>query len=663
MAMRMKAVTATASCIRLIFFAVVTVVVLLHPANARADGRGCTYRAEAVTYAPALWHRLSVESEHVAPSSRRRTITRPPAPLRRNFIDDEIFGKMQEHGVSWTATASDAEFLRRVTIDLTGQIPKAETVKRFLADRSPDKRDVLIDELLLSEEFTERWTLWFGDLVQVVTRTPELGDIYPSSSVCFNDYLRASFRANEPYDEMVRAVITAEGHPWMAGPPAAYWVRQIVSYAPVQDTYDNLSADTAEKFLGLQIDCLSCHDGRGHLEAVNSSLAVRTRRDFWKNAAFFARDYAYLDGPGGADDPRGWQCVVDEYSWGVAEMTGTECHLPHPGDDIGDRCEGEYRLNTTTGARTARRELPGGAGWVAPAFFLSGEAPRPGESRRKAYARILTSHPQFARAAANYLWKELFGLGIVEPANSHDLLRHGPDTLPPGSTLQPTHPDLLNMLGAHFASTGYDFRNLIRTIVVSNAYQLSAKYTPGEWNEQWTPYYARRYPRRLLAESIVDAIARATNVPLRLEGSRKIERAMQFNEPNDPGPSGDLIPEKSRWPLRDGLIRFMNTFGRGDRISIPRPSGGSILQALRLLNDPFVTTRVRADNDSTVARLLSMSTDPGTIADELYIATLSRLPAPDERAIAIDLLSNGDLTRNAEDLQFALINKVEFLYR
>jgi hypothetical protein len=58
-----------------------------------------------------------------------------------------------------------------------------------------------------------------------------------------------------------------------------------------------------------------------------------------------------------------------------------------------------------------------------------------------------------------------------------------------------------------------------------------------------------------------------------------------------------------------------------------------------------------------------MSTDPGTIADELYIATLSRLPAPDERAIAIDLLSNGDLTRNAEDLQFALINKVEFLYR
>jgi hypothetical protein len=82
-----------------------------------------------------------------------------------------------------------------------------------------------------------------------------------------------------------------------------------------------------------------------------------------------------------------------------------------------------------------------------------------------------------------------------------------------------------------------------------------------------------------------------------------------------------------------------------------------------LLNDPFVTTRVRAENDSTLARLLSMTSDPGTIADELYIATLSRLPAPDERVIAIDLLSNGDLRRNAEDLQFALINQVEFLYR
>jgi hypothetical protein len=662
MAMRMKAVAATASCKRLISLAFITSVVLLAHADGRADGSGCTYRPEAVTSAPALWHRVSVESEHVAPSSRRRNVSRPPAPLMRNFIDLEIFGKMKAHGVRWTVAASDAEFLRRVTIDLTGQIPTAETVKRFLEDHSPDKRDKLIDELLLSEEFTERWTLWFGDLVQMVTYTPELGAIYPSSSVCFNDFVRASFRANKPYDEMVREVITAKGHPWMAGPPAAYWVRQIVSYAPVQDTYDNLSADTAEKFLGLQIDCLSCHDGRGHLEAVNSSLAVRTRSDFWKNAAFFARDYAYLDGPV-ENDEHGWQCLGGEYSWGVAEMTSAECHLPFPSDDIGDRCQGEYRLNTTTGARTARRALPGEADWVAPAFFLSGEAPRPGERRREAYARILTSHPQFARAAANYLWKELFGLGIVEPANSHDLFRHDPAILPAGSTLQPTHPALLNMLGEHFASSGYDFRDLIRTIVVSSAYQLSAKYTPGEWNELWTPYYARRYPRRMLAESIVDAIARATNVPLRLDGWRKVERAMQFDEPNDPRPSPDLIPEKSRWPLLDGLIRFMNTFGRGDRISIERPSGGSILQALRLLNDPFVTTRVRAENDSTLARLLSMTSDPGTIADELYIATLSRLPSPDERAIAIDLLSNGDLRRNAEDLQFALINQVEFLYR
>jgi hypothetical protein len=107
---------------------------------------------------------------------------------------------------------------------------------------------------------------------------------------------------------------------------------------------------------------------------------------------------------------------------------------------------------------------------------------------------------------------------------------------------------------------------------------------------------------------------------------------------------------------------FLSGFGRGDRDTTVRSREGSIVQALSLLNDPFVTSRVRALNNSTVQRLLAQTRDPGTIVDELYIATLSRRPSSEERAAGIAALSSGDLTRKTEDLQYVLINRLQFLY-
>src|SRR5207237_5279035 len=83
------------------------------------------------------------------------------------------------------------------------------------------------------------------------------------------------------------------------------------------------------------------------------------------------------------------------------------------------------------------------------------------------------------------------------PADSFDLARQDPPALPQGATPQPTHPQLLTKLAESFIAGNYDLRALIRTIVVSNAYQLSSRYTPGPWNEAWASYYARHYPRRL----------------------------------------------------------------------------------------------------------------------------------------------------------------------
>lgn len=598
----------------------------------RAD---CTFDPTQVHSQRELWHIISRNAELVAPSGResdaitsspKRRAVVPPAGssfTARNFIDSEIFGKMVQDKIRWTIPATDEEFLRRVTLDLTGQIPTAGKVKSFAADSTPDKRDRLIDELLASDGFVDRWTLWFGDLVGNVQVTANIREYYQGRNAYYN-WIRDSFASGKPYDQMVRESLSASGSSFTAG-PVNYWVRQILTNGPIQDTYDDMSAESGAQFIGLPLNCLSCHNGLGHLEAVNSSLVKRTRYDFWKNAAFFAQ---------------------------VTMTTRRDPNTNAVEYTISDNTTGVYRLNTTSGNKVARQPAAGQPNFVDPAFFLSGEAPKSGEPRRQAYARILTSSDQFARASVNYVWKEIFGVGLVEPADSFDLLRQDPSTLAPGATLQPTHPALLTKLATSFVASGYNFRALLRLIVQSNAYQLSSRYTPGPWNELWTTYYARHYPRRIASEAVLDAIARATNVPISInvQGLSPVARAMALPDPTEPGARTQFGP-------------ILTAFGRGDRDTTPRSSDGSIVQALEMLNDPVVTNRIKATNASTtVARTLAATKDPGTIVDELYIATLSRHPASAERDTAIAWLRSGDLARKTEDLQYALMNRLEFLF-
>lgn len=609
--------------------------VLLAGGPAAAVATDCAFDVASET-PRETWRRVSLTAELVAPSglraghdatgSRRRAVKPPTAPIpvaAKNFIDTEIFGKMTRDGVRWTGLSTDEEFLRRVFLDLTGQIPTADRAKAFLADTRPDKRERLVDELLASDEFTDRWTLWFGDHVQNVRISANI-NLFPQGRNAWYLWIKESFRAAKPYDAMVRELLTARGGAFTAG-AANYWVRQIQTNGPVQDTFDNLSSDSAEKFLGLPLNCLSCHNGLGHLEQVNSSLVKRTRQEFWQNAAFFATDVH-----------RPQRDQVNNTTEFFIEAN------PVP-------ARARYQLNTNSGNKTPRQPAEGQPNTVDPAFFLSGETPKAGELPREAYARILTAHPQFARASVNYIWKEMFGLGIVEPADSFDLLRQGDIPLAPGASLQPTHPELLTKLAAEFTATGFNFRALLKTIVTSSTYQLSSEYGPGAWSELWTPYYARHYPRRMLAESVVDAVGRATNVPpprMTVQGLT-IDRAMQLPDPTEP---------------RNAITTFLNSFGRGDRDTTPRTREGSIVQALSMLNDSYVTTRTKNSGNSTVQRVLAASKDPGYIADELYLATLSRKPSPDERAAAIAHLSAGEIVRQTEDLQYVLLNRLDFLY-
>lgn len=550
----------------------------------------------------------------VAAVAKERAVGHRPPSLPTGMIDREIYAKAVANGVALAPVAGDEEFLRRVTLDLTGAIPTAEEVLAFLADGAPDKRAKKIDELLRSDAFADRWTMWFGDHVQNVQIATNSRQYYLGRNVYYQ-WIRESIASGKPYDQMIRELLAGEGSNFSSG-VANYVVRQLQNNGPLQDTYDNLATHSTEKFLGLPVLCISCHDGLGHLELVNTYLRDKKREDFWRMAAFFARTTIR---PERYTDPAFPNVIVARY-------------------DVLGRPNGSYVLNTNDGNKSPRMPRPGQPVGVTPAFLLTGEEPRPGEPYRVAYGRMLTAERQFARNTVNLLWKEMFGRAIVEPVNGFDLAK---------LSTQASHPALLEALTSEFIASGYDIRALLRTIALSQTYQLSSKYSGPHPHES---YFARREPRRLHAEVLIDAIGTATNVryQFNVRGIGILTKAMQLPDPLE-----------ARGTLAGNV---MNTFGRGDRDDVLRTNDSAISQALALMNDRLVTDRVRRTASSTVGLTLAATTDRGQIADRLYLATLSRRPTLQERAIAVEYLNDGPLNERAEDLQYVLLNTLEFSF-
>lgn len=587
----------------------------------RAD---CTFNPATYRDARAIRAEASRLAERIAPNAsgggKRRAVSPPWAnyPENRNFIDVEIFAKMKKAGVNSSLRSSDTEFLRRITIDLAGRIPTRDEVHAFLADTGSDKRERAIDRLMGSDDFTDRWTLWFGDLVQNVLSASAVGQGTFRGRTPYYNWIKKNIAENRPYDAMVREALAGTGNYRTGDGTANYFARLVQGNGPPQDTFDNLATQSAQQFLAVPMMCVSCHDGAGHLELVNMGMSRVKRRQLWGIAAFFARTNVTFGAP-------------PEFDMIVA-----------------DGPRGEYLLDTDSGNKSARIPKEGESATVEPQY-LDGGKPAAGESRRAAYGRMLTADRQFARAAVNYIWKELFGLGIVEPADSFDLARLTP---PAGIEAQPTHPALLEQLTDEFINGGFNLRALIRTMVNSNAYQLSGRY-PGEWKETYTPLFARHYPRRMMAEVLHDALYQVSEQEFKavITEHGLIRKAVATPDPLSLVFNG--IPAG----------QFLGDFGQGNRDTEARTAEPSLLQTLTMLNDALVIRASRRQLGTYVSKVLRETRDPNEITERLYVQTLSRRPTEEELAIARAYLTADDkLDDRAEDLQFVLFNKLEFLF-
>ena len=285
----------------------------------------------------------------------------------------------------------------------------------------------------------------------------------------------------------------------------------------------------------------------------------------------------------------------------------------------------------------------------------AGEKADLSKSLRPQFARMLTTHPQFARATVNLIWKQFFGLGIVDPVDSFDLARQDPRaTLPAPWTCQPTNDDLLDALARDFAAHRFSLKHLMRTLARSSAYQLSSRFD-GEWKESYTPYFARHYIRQLTAEQIHDAISQATQV-----FGNYSRKDYVFETPI--APVRFWTEAASPEDINNAEAKnFLRTFGQANREQFDRQPGGSILQAMMMMNSPFVTKRVMAANNSLVDQLVKSAKSSAEIVDELYLATLSRYPLPNEKQLAVSWIER-DRRQGSEDLHWSLLNKLDFVF-
>lgn len=381
----------------------------------------------------------------------------------RQVIDAEVQAVWQREKAAPARGASDAEFLRRIYLDLVGTIPTADEADAFLRDSAADKRARLIDKLLDDPRYAEQqanvWDLLFFG------RRPTDSDL-TGRREGFQKWLREKFAKSEPYDRIARELLLAEGGTHEG--PAMF-------FAQFRSRPEDAAEAVSRLILGTQIHCARCHD---------HPFDKWSQTDFYGVAGFFVR-LAYVETNEGGKR----HYIVAEKSSGEVLFTGP-----------------------------AAKQTPGQKGEPVPAKFLGGEVleepplpkdfkepdlkgvkspPKPLFSRREKFAdwAIRPENPYFTKAVVNRVWAQFMGRGFVDPVD--DLRASHPASMP---TLFQT---LQEQLIAH----QFDLKWLIREVVNSQAYQLSSAGTGTDPRPQW---YERARVRPLTAEEIMAAMRQAT---------------------------------------------------------------------------------------------------------------------------------------------------------
>jgi hypothetical protein len=508
-------------------------------------------------------------------------------------IDREIGARLTAAKVPASPRADDAEFLRRVYLDIAGKPPTGETTAAFLADTDPQKRAKLIDTLLASEDFgrhfAERWVNLFY-LTTVNQRPP--------GPEPFVEWLAKGLNASQPWDELVRAILTADG-PLTDAPQGLFFYYN--SDMNGQFAPKILAGNIAQVFLGIQLQCAECH---------HHPFSDWKQTDFWSLAAFFGQT-ARLES------------VENKQTRGVKEK-----HLEvRKGKPPTILKEIAINIPNDGEARNGGKKVP--------AAFLDGQKLEvdPTRSHRLPFAAWLTSkeNRMFARTAVNRFWAHFFGRGFVNPLNDF-----GPHNAP-------SHPELLDALADEFIASGFDLKHLVRCLCLSEAYQRSSRVVPGNEKAEGETLFARMTPKVLTPEQLHDALCVVLDAP---DLAPPIDPK---NPPKKPNPKAPPPPSP-----RSVFIAAFRSPGEADE---PTELKFGVPHALKLMNQPNFN-----HGGKVVERLAEASQPVPEVIDGLFLAALARKPTADEREKFAAFVARQKSPRDGYARVFwVLINSSEFL--
>lgn len=522
----------------------------------------------------------------------------PVSVTADNELDRIVFSKLASLKIE-PVLCSDAVFVRRAYLDVVGTLPTAAETRAFLRDESPDKRRVLIDQLMERDEFADYWAMKWGDVLRIKAEFPI--NLWPNAAQAYHRWVRASIVENKPYDQFVREMLTSSGSNFRVGPVNFY--RAIQNKTP-----EGIATAAALTFMGSRTD----YWPEGRLEGVSaffSQVSYKPTSE-WKEECVFWDPLKAAETPGnvapGHDKPT--------TSGQVAEDDGEDADVPLPNG----------------GPMTAI--FPDGTKIQVPSD----------KDPREIFADwlITKENPWFAKSIVNRMWAWVIGRGII----------HEPDDIRDDN--RPSNPKLLAYLEKEFVDSGYDLKHLQRLILTSKTYQFSSM--PRHTSPEAVANFASYPLRRLDAEVLIDAINQIT-------GTTDLYTSA-IPEPFTYIPKDQKAIAIADGSITSPFLALFGRSARATGMADERNNSPVSAQSLHLLNSSHIQQKLERGG-KLKGVFSSRRKPTEIVYELYMTILSRRPTQEELKTVGEYVQSTGNKGAAAIDIAWSLINSTEFLYR
>ncbi|HEV3416745.1 MAG TPA: DUF1549 domain-containing protein [Pirellulales bacterium] len=520
------------------------------------------------------------------------------------IINDAVRKGWSDHHLTPSPLATEGEWCRRIFLDVIGRIPSVEELNRFLGDKTVNRRMNLVDRLLgkdYVEEYARNWSGIWTNLLIGRPGNRRQDERLPTDRDGMEQYLRRAFELNKPYRKMVYELVSATG----ATKPGEDNYNGAVNFLVGKMDEGGLqaTAKTAQIFLGLSVQCTQCHD---------HPFNEWKQNQFWQMNAFFRQTKM--------NKTMGPKRTVEHAVLSNQDYRGEQGGM--------DSAEIYYEQRN------------GNMRIAYPVFVDGTEISRSGSlrenDRRTELAKLIVKSDYMSKAIVNRMWGHFFSYAFTKPVD--DMVSNEP----------PSHPELLDQLAAEFSKhryedDGYDLKQLIRWIVLSEPYALSSRITRANHGDDPTlgekPQFSHFYIRQMTAEQLYESMLTATGLDANQSESERGKTKV------------------------DWLQQFVITFGTDDG-GQASTFNGSIPQTLMMFNGNMMQRATMGEKGTLldfVANNPKLS--PADKVNYLYLAGLARRPNDAEKvALRSDVVDvKKDPIAPYQDLWWAILNSNEFI--